>query len=623
MLNSENAIYLLTAGLMLVVMRVLGALLVPGFRHRIACPLAREALLTGWGLLFVTGVAAVVVSRRFCLGGLVPVLQLAVMAALWRGKRPGDSSAAPATPWAALLITWLAVCAWVFAYFEWKDGEGLRMLHSDQGFWSRLVMSLPEAGVSNGWAATLGEHTTSVGLHDTWYHWGSIWLAGFTGMLTGLPPLALLLKITGAVMAMVMVMLSASLVRLIAGTSIGVSLFGGAAALVAVQWIKMYGVLWLEAWLPYGTLQHSRMSVLAYQGYHLEGVLILMVLATWQMRLGAAAALLVFISGLSAPHNVAVLGVSSGMLLGAGLLMRRADLWKPAAVAVGLLLLAWGTVKFLFGMDQGMAAGQSLLRPDVMVLWKRFSDGWIDAGCGFVLELLLLPGLLHLIRQPRGEPNDLRAALGWLALCALVGSYLGYHLLRHISDGVHFTVLAHAAIVVPVSIWGLLSAWQKSRGWRGGICLVIVVLSTLMGAHDMWMVTKRHAPMPYSTTALRQVNEALQGRPCGYFAQSDRGWWISKHSTLAAWLESRCVRLNRIESVETDSFSRFYGGSLLEQWLPREPGETDENWSLRLLRRLGGRHVLETPQDLLPEALKPRFRSVAGDETLRLYELIE
>ena len=623
---SEDAIYFIAASVMLGACWLAGTLLLPGFQRRIECPLAREALRTGWGVLFGTGAAAVAVSGRFCLGAAVPALQLAVTGWLWRigktAREPALTKAQPA-PWLSLLITWAAVCAWVFWFFEWRAGQGLRALHSDLGFWARQVRALPEAGISNFWAATLGAETASAGLRDSWYHWGALWLAGLAGMLTGLPPLALLLKITSAVMVMARVMLSASLVRLLARTGAGLSLLCGAAALVAVQWIKMYGVLWLEMWLPYGSLQHTRLSVLAYQGYHLEGVLILMVLAAWQMRLPALGALLVYFSGLSAPHNVAVLGIAAGSLMIAGLLLRGRHLWQPAAAAVGLLLMAWGTVKFVFGVEQIMAEGQSLLVPDVMALWKRFSDGWIDAGCGLLLELLLLPGLVHLARRPRGEDGGLRSALGWLALSALAGSYLGYHLLRHVSDVFHFTVLAHAAIVVPVSVWGLLAAWHASRSWGRFVFPALAVIATLMGAHDMWQARKRDKALPFSPAALDQVRAELRGRPFGYFAASDRQWWISKHSVLAAWLESRCARLNRIDSIESSADSKFYGGSFLEAWLPREPRESPADWSLRLLRRIGGRHVLETPQDPIPEELRSRLRPVAGDETLRLHEVVD
>jgi hypothetical protein len=51
--------------------------------------------------------------------------------------------------------------------------------------------------------------------------------------------------------------------------------------------------------------------------------------------------------------------------------------------------------------------------------------------------------------------------------------------------------------------------------------------------------------------------------------------------------------------------------------------EDDLTWSMRLLRVVGGKHVLETTQDVIPAALKAKLRLISDGETLRLYEMVE
>lgn len=591
--------------------------------------LAGLAMRTGWGLLFWTGVAATAVNGRICYGTWVPLLQGLVAAVGGRLMSDGQEPMREKMGLRQVVVIalgWLGTYALIFALFDWEmPGGGVRSLHSDLGYWAQLCRAVPEAGVSNGWAQVLGPELTAQHVKDDWYHWGPIWLAGALGMMTALPPLVLLLKVTAAVMAFTMILLSAAMVRLLARTGPATSLLAGAAALIGVQWIKMFGVLWLEAWLPYGTLQHSRLSVLAYHGYYAEGVLLLMIVTAWQLRLTLLAGVLVYLAGLSAPHNVAVLGTAAGTLMVGGAMLRRRHLWQPAGTAVVVLLLAWGTLKFGLGVDQSMAEGQSLFQPDAWILWKRFSDGCVDATLGFILELLLLPGLICLVRQEKDTQEGLlRSALGWLALSAIAGSYIGYHLLRHVSNVFHFTVLAHAVLVVPASIWGLLLAWRQGTvRWRRWGCVALVVLSTMMGLHDLAQAKKRGKAMPFEREEMEAVRKALAGRTVGYFATTDRQWWISKHGTLGAWLEARCLRLNRIEAVESDSFSQFYGGSVVEKAVPRMAEEDDLTWSLRLLRAVGGKHVLETSQDVIPAALKNKLRLICDGETLRLYEMVK
>ncbi|HEY1052953.1 MAG TPA: hypothetical protein VGE39_24455 [Prosthecobacter sp.] len=512
------------------------------------------------------------------------------------------------------LIVW-PVCALIAGWqYDWSLPEGVRALHGDLGYAVQLSLGLPEAQASTQWAATLGSEASA----DVWYHWAPVWLAAGLGKMTGLPGMVLMYRIVVAALTFALLLLAAALVRRLSGMRTFPALLAGAGSLVGVQWIKMFGVLWLSPWLPFGTLQHSRLSLLGQFSYQFEAMVVLMAITAWQFRQRGLAALLLYFAGLSSPHNVAVMGVAAATLFVLGVLLRRRHLWQPAAVMVLLLLAAWGTVKWVFHVDLPKAAEQSLFVFDGSILWGRVRAGILDAGVGLLLEALLLPGLVHLIRQ-KERPEA--AALGWLALSALVGSYLAYHLLRHVSDSFHFTMLAHATLVMPVSLWGLACLWQRSTGARRPLYAAVAALSVLMGMHDLWHARSRDKALPYAMEDIGRVRDTLAGRPFGYFTDSDRQWWISKHGTLASFLEARCVRLNGIPAVDGDQHSQYYGAARPRELVPQQPGETAHDWSLRLARQLSIHHLLETDSDLLPADLKPRLRLVCAGKTLRLYEL--
>lgn len=586
---------------------VLGRLLLPATVAG-RDPLEASALSLGWGLLFFAGCAATWLSGRFCYGSLVPLLQLAFF-------RPHKIVLQAEKGAVVLMLLAWPVCALFTGWlYDWTLPEGMRDLHGDLGYAVQLSLGLPEAAASTHWAATLGPEATA----DVWYHWAPVWLAAGLAKLTGLPGMVLMYHIVAAALCFELLLLAAALVRCLSGMRTAPALLAGAASLIGVQWIKMFGVLWLSPWLPFGALQHSRLSLLGQFSYQFEAMVILMAIAAWQFRQRGLATLLLYLAGLSSPHNVAVMGVAAGTLLGLGLLLRRRDLWQPAAAMVLLLLAAWATLKWGFHVDLPKASGQALFVFDWRVLLGRLRAGILDAGVGLLLEILLLPGLICLMRQ-KERPEA--AALGWLALSALVGSYLAYHLLRHVSDSFHFTMLAHAALVMPVSLWGLACLWQNSAGTRRTLHATIIALSMLMGLHDLWHARSRDKALPFATEDMDLVRDTLAGRPFGYFTESDRQWWISKHCTLASFLDSRCVRLNGIPAVDGDQHSQYYGAARPRELVPRQPGETEHEWSLRLARQLSVRHLLETGSDLLPDDLRPRVRLVCAGKTLRLYEL--
>jgi hypothetical protein len=144
-----------------------------------------------------------------------------------------------------------------------------------------------------------------------------------------------------------------------------------------------------------------------------------------------------------------------------------------------------------------------------------------------------------------------------------------------------------------------------------------------MGAHDIWHARERLTALPYKAEDLRALRMSLNGQAVGYFAQTDRQWWISKHSTLASLLDVRCVRLNSIPSMDGDPYSRYYGASRPLELVPAREGESPAEWSLRFARRLGIRMIMETDADPLPETIKTGAKVLHAGPSLRLYELPE
>ena len=612
------------ASALMIACLILGVALVPR-EWAGGCILWLWAARLGSGVLALAGISGTYFSGRVCYASLIPLLQVAAVI-IWRWRAPREDTKVHlgnGRDFSLLMgISWAACLVLVNWQFESRmpDG-GVRAFHSDLGYHAQLAIGLPEAKASSHWAATLGAAAVEgSATRDVWYHWAPVWLAAGVSHLLHVPEWVALYQVIGPVFVLALLMLAAAILRsMIEGLSIGASLLGGAASLLAVQWIRMFGVLWLGPVLPFGTVQHTRLSLVGHFPYQLEGIVIFMILAAWLRDQRWLAGLLIFAAGVSSPHNVAVLGVSAGTLLGVGILMRRRSLWQPALAMIGLLLSAWGTLHWGFGVDLPKAADQSILQLDWRVLLSRFRAGVLDAGIGLAFHLLLLPGLIILVWKEEGK----RSLLGWLALSAWLGSYMAFHLLRHVSDGFHFTMLAHAALVMPVSIWGLMTAFQEvSRGWRW-LCLALVLICTGMGTHDLWHARERLTAMPYQGKDLRALRVSLKGRAVGYFAKTDRQWWISKHSTLASLLDVRCVRLNSLPSMDGDPYSRYYGARRPLELVPAREGELPAEWSLRFARRLGIRLILETDADPLPESIKTGAKVLHAGSTLRLFELPE
>ncbi len=152
----------------------------------------------------------------------------------------------------------------------------------------------------------------------------------------------------------------------------------------------------------------------------------------------------------------------------------------------------------------------------------------------------------------------------------------------------------------------------------------LLLLTTALGVYDRlssrsWATQGRH-----DAEALRLAAAALKGQPWGYFASSDRNWWISQHAILAGALNARCIRLNAIPNRDSTSLAaRFYGSSRPLDLLPRQAQDSDAAWALRLARRLGLKYVLVLESSAVPEAFEEQTREILRSSTWSLHQITE
>lgn len=579
------------------------------------------------GLLFITGVMATVLLRRPCYYTLMPVLLIGWRLIWARWSPPAPSIAAPREPWPRIVLPLMMVAAVVFG-FEWwfggwMQGDGsVRKIHSDLGFYVQALKALPEARLANSWAATLGVHAAdSLDLRDFWYHWGPIWLASAITSTTSIAPIAALLIIVPALVDLAMVLAAAAIIQRLTRWPVAACLLLGVVSLLAVQLAKALAVLTLGDVLHYEPIQHFRTTLADAFAYKFEAMLMLGTLATWVWQRRALAVLLLFLTGLSAPHNVGILGVTAGVLGTLGIALRQRPLWRTAGIAIGTLLSAWITVK-LCGAGLPKAEGQSMLALDPGSLIKAIGDTLPDIALGLLATALTLPGLVHLIRHRDEHASDEARILGWLPLCAIVGGFAAYHLFGTMSDRFHFTALTHAVLVLPVGIWAMARLVAVKSSAPRLLALIVIMLDGVLGIGDLRAARSREPEQAWQRADLAVIQSHLKGRPFGYFATTDREWWMPEQSSLAAVLDSRCIRLSEIDLVDKHgAFSKYYGADIPHRLVPTQPGESADAWSLRFARRLGLACVLELEPGTLPAAIKAQCQPLASAGGMTLFEI--
>jgi hypothetical protein len=600
---------------------IVGRLIVPG-AWSTGSPLQRRAIELACGLLFIVGVTSTITLGRFCYWSVLPLLQVAAAVHGWR--RPVLSENLTRWTWrevasiASLALACLLFTQWHLGWLR-PDGE-LRAFHSDLGYFIQIADQLPHARVANGWTAVIGEHlATAPGQHDTWYHWGPLWLAVAVKAVTGLPAITSLLIVTGSVLNLALVLAASAVAQSLCRTNTTLSLIIGAASLVAVQWLRAYGLLWIVDWFPNGIVQHMRWTLAQMFSYKFEGVLLLTTLLLWLEHKTLPAVLLLFCAGVSAPHTVGAFGAMAGTLGFIGVVTRKPELWKTSATTIAALLAAWAMVSIGFGAGLPKAEGQHLIVFEAGDLLRSLRAAVLDTGIGFIVGGLSLPGIVHLIRAKDERATERMHTLGWMAMAGIIGPYAAYSFLHSMADRFHFITLMQAALVLPVGVWGAARMASQLTGAKRIASIAVIVLTTGMGVHDLNWLRASERTTEWKAADVAVIRSVLQGKPFGFFAKSDRQWWIPKHNVIASMLESRCVRLNDLQ--RNDIYTRYYGTDLVHDLVPRQPPETSEAWSLRLAAKLGIHHVLELAPEPLPEAMKPFVKEVAHANGLRLFEL--
>ena len=595
------------------------------------------ALLLAHGLVFTSSLAATVLLGRLSCFALPPLIQLGLLA--WNLRRParpsteGPGATDPASRRASPLAT-IATIAAVALLTCWDNAlviaGKLAPLNADLGYFALLAKGLPEAGVASFWAAALGPLTQAAGeTQDLWYHWGSLWLVAAVARCTSLPELSCLLHIIDPALNASLVLASASVIQSLTRWSWHRCLLAGLASILAVSWPSLTGLGSLASLISGDLRQHVHPALYGMFSYKFEAVLVFGALSAWLHQRRSQAAWLLAFAALSAPHVFAVGGLAGGMLGLFALAARSVPRIHLATVIIVLLLSSWAVLHFGFGVSLPKTAETRFFNPAPAALLTGTGQAVKDTLLGVLLALPLLPGLRKLkhLRQPDTCPAAMAEATGdWarLALGSLVGSYFAYALLLPEGDRAHFTMVAHAFLVFPVAFWGLCAGASHGSAITRRFFLALLLLTTSFGVVDRlssrsWAANGRHDAAP-----LQQAAALLQGQPWGYFASSDRNWWISQHAILAGALNARCIRLNLIPSRDTTTdAARFYGSSRPLDLNPRLASDSDAAWALRLATHLGIKYLLVPEPNAVPTDFLSQTQEILRSTTWSLHRLPE
>ncbi len=593
-------------------------------------PLERLAGMLVTGLLFTVGMGVTWVFRRPGVHTLVPVVLVA--AALWSRRRPLPapvvvSSALPA--WLALGAVTLVTALFHAWQFDWLGADGLiHHGHGDLGYFGMLAKALPEARMSDGWSAVGGSALVDAGMaQDQWYHWGPVWLGMLIQQVTGLPAIESMLNVGATVMCTVFILVSAAVVRALTRWNVIWSTLVGIASIMTLAVPPLARPL-LAKLLPFGWLQHGWDSLLFQFSYQFEALQVVLVLLCWLRGRNALALVLVFCATVGSPHFVGGVGVAVGTLMVLGVLKRDKALWMPAASAVGTILLAWGTLHWLLGVQMltglGSSGGGGLFGFTWQTLVASVCRILGDMGIGLLIGLLVVPGWLALIRVRRNNDDSLppqARVLGWLAFAALAGSMAAFHLFTH-AEKFHFVIFPMAVLAQPIAVFGLAVWASQLSGWRRALPLLPLFITLAACMVDAQQRKDGRVNSGRTVEQMNALKQQLHGQPFGYISKADRPWWIPKRAFMAALLDSRCVRLNPLQDADVgNSYSRFYNSYRLMELTPYKEGTPIHEWSLKLAKSLGIRHILQTKSDPVPPAIVAACKAVFQTGDVILYEI--
>lgn len=614
---------LVTIAVLAVLAWAIGRVLVPTHWTGDDWLLQISARLTS-GLLFLSAVGSIICLHRFFYTMLIPLVQIAV--AIWSRKQgsPAIDPPAPTDRWGIWQVAGVVVACVCFEWWQtgWLMPDGsLRVVHYDYGYWALLIKGVMESHTADGWSATLGAHVNECAEgRDGWYHWSPLMLAGGITSVTGMMPLASLLHVVATMLDVTLVLVAGALVRQLTRLGHGRSLLIGAASLVAVQLWHQLGLRWLGLNDESDSLQHSRVSLAYFLAYKFEAMILLLAMVCWLRKQMVFALALLACAAISAPHSVAMCGVTAGTLGAVGILARNSRMWKTAAAMIVVLIAVWAGLNWVCGVGLPRVHSPAVSGPQWDVIRDHLHHGLIEACMGLVLGALSLPGIVYLIFARDERLTEETRILGWMALGAIVGSFMGYRLLTGVADNWHIVLMAHAVLVMPAGIWGLACLASSSSPTMLRLAAVALILfCTIMGIGDLVTHHNEYDQTPWKRGELDPVKLALRGRPVGYFATRDRPWWLPWHSSFAAMLDVRCMRLQEILAgdVEKNAAStRPY------EILPPLAGETQDEWSLRFARKIGIECIVEFSNNPVPSAIKAKARELVKVPYVKLYELL-
>jgi hypothetical protein len=245
--------------------------------------------------------------------------------------------------------------------------------------------------------------------------------------------------------------------------------------------------------------------------------------------------------------------------------------------------------------------------------------GLLDSVATLLTSTLLLVGAIFWMRRGQSEPEGRLRALGWLCICSVIGSSFAIHALRG-ADRFHVVVMSHAVLIMPVCACGLVAMFRHQLGRERLVALGLVTAVGVMGLHTLLQPTASRQNEPWGVADLAELQKHTQGAPIGYFAKTDRDWWIPKLSLLGGLVESRIIRLNPLDERHLSHFSEE-AYKVPFEWLPPGKEEPTSEWSIRLAHKLGIRHVIETWEDRLPKKVKQQSTPIWSGPGLMLYEL--
>ena len=607
-----------------------GALFLGGLRM-VGTPWRYPVLCFASGLMVVTGgVACLALGRpTFLLAAPAMFLVFALWAAL---RRPAPVPLPVRWKFPQDLLASLVACALsvLFCRFWFGGLPAAGMINlpfKDWGYFAMLVENLVPSGYMSIWSGVAGDELGRTGAaRDMWYHWGFIWLAVFVKQMTGLGALAAL---TGVAVPATVAMAGISASCIVSQLTGWTFLRSFAPALLCLFFVALGPSTLLQ---PFLVSTFGLVGVLFCNGPFVtipwlafESVYLFAVIWAWLRGTKRLCWLFILTASISAPHSFLVLGSTLGMFAAISVLRRNWHELKLALLGVVAVVLGYVFVNWIGGAGMARTGGGSGVALAIGPVWGAAKAVASDVGLTFLFLGLLLPGFLHLIVGRKIEIEGRVTTLGWIVLSALISGVAGFRLLEFLGlgsiDAIHLPGVSRVLLVLPLCAFGTVRLFAKGRPAAAGLAAVTFLAAMALALHDL---PQKNGKVLSELPALSERDATLMARHLngsrfGYFALTDRNWWIPIQSSLAAVLGSSCVRLNPLPETDNDWAGKQYGSELPFQIVPRDEGESDALWACRFAERMGIRYVMESEIHPIPASVKDRFALVARGDAYSLF----